>query len=153
MFKGLKWPRIACKRPSFRPPFRFNIWWRNQHIAFRSTFNSKSYGGQCRNIRVNVIHSFYRKFCCEASLCRIHSPTPRSCANRKLNVFTGVLQQVDVDGSFNYYGLRSRTLTGFESQPDHRQHEKGEAFFFLSFCNHTSFEGEISDPRPSHVSQ
>jgi hypothetical protein len=51
----------------------------------------------------------------------------------RLNVFTGDFQQTDVDGSFSYYGLRSRTSIRFESQLDHPQHAKG--FFFYSFVS------------------
>jgi len=59
-------------------------------------------------------------------------PAVAQTGNR-LNVFTSVLQQADVDGSFNYYRLRVRTLIGFESLPDHTHHDNGETFFFLIF--------------------
>jgi hypothetical protein len=68
----------------------------------------------------------------------------------RLNVFTSVLQQSDVGGSFNYYRLRSRTLIGFESLPDHTHHYNGD-FFFIFLCSHFTW-GKNFRPRPSNIS-
>lgn len=145
----LKWPELRVGEHLSSHHSTLTTWW-NLHSKCLAAFRSKIAAREMADRVISV--RFWFTIFPENFVMRPHSaesipplPAVTQTGNR-LKVFTSVLQQADVDWSFNYYRPRSRTLICFESLPDHTHHDIVGTFFFLSFCVHTLLEEEISDP-------